>query len=422
MTETGTAYDTRERTWRHLDFFQYKTYIHARQPRFRCPKHGVHFIPVPWAKEGSGFTLLFEAMCLEMAKSMPMAKVAEQVDEYDTRLWRFVKYYVKEARKAEDFSDVSAIGIDETSKKGHHYITVFMDLERKTVLYATDGKDHTTVDTFVKDFEEHSGQSEKIAIVTCDMSLGFQKGIADNFPSASTVIDKFHIIKHANEAVDAVRKKEVKTNPLLKKTKYIWLKNDENLTKNQLLQKQSLSKKRLKTVRACAMRMTLQEIFDSCSSSSQAKPLLEKLCSWMSRSRLEPMKDFSQLIKNHMQEILNYFDFKYTNAILEGTNNIIQNLKLRARGFKNPQYFGTIIYLVCSKLNFKSIFSGCISLIFDPLKHITHTKQRKALNIYRHRNRKFSVDVFQTFSISERSLGNGFSDKLFERTQYRIQN
>ena len=103
-TETGTAYDTRERTWRHLDFFQYKTYIHAWRPRFRCPKHGVHFIPVPWAKEGSGFTLLFEAMCLEMAKNMPMAKVAEQVDEYDTRVWRFVKYYVEEARKAEDFS------------------------------------------------------------------------------------------------------------------------------------------------------------------------------------------------------------------------------------------------------------------------------------------------------------------------------
>jgi len=354
-TETGTAYDTRERTWRHLDFFQYKTYIHAWQPRFRCPKHGVHFIPVPWAKEGSGFTLLFEAMCLEMAKNMPMAKVAEQVDEYDTRLWRFVKYYVEEARKAEDFSDVTAIGIDETSKKGHHYLTVFMDLEKKTVLYMTDGKDHTTVDTFVEDFEEHGGQSEKIKIVTCDMSLGFQKGITENFPSASTVIDKFHIIKHANEAVDAVRKKEVKTNPLLKRTKYIWLKNDENLTENQLLQKQSLSKKRLKTARACAMRAALQEIFDSCSSSVQAKPYLQKLCSWMSRSRLQPMKDFSQLIKNHMLEILNYFDFRYTNAILEGTNNIIQNLKLRARGFKNPEYFGTIIYLVCSKLNFESI-------------------------------------------------------------------
>ena len=312
-------------------------------------------IPVPWAKEGSGFTLLFEAMCLEMAKNMPMAKVAEQVDEYDTRLWRFVKYYVEEARKVEDFSDVTAIGIDETSKKGHHYITVFMDLEKKTVLYTTDGKDHTTVDTFVEDFEEHGGQSEKIKIVTCDMSLGFQKGITDNFPLVSTVIDKFHIIKHANEAVDAVRKKEVKTNPLLKKTKYIWLKNDENLTENQLLQKQSLSKKRLKTARACAMRMTLQEIFDSCSSSAEAQPLLKKVCSWMSRSRLQPMKDFSQLIKNHMLEILNYFDFRYTNAILEGTNNIIQNLKLRARGFKNPEYFGTIIYLVCSKLNFESI-------------------------------------------------------------------
>ena len=183
----------------------------------------------------------------------------------------------KRQEKQKIFPDVTAIGIDETSKKGHHYLTVFMDLEKKTVLYMTDGKDHTTVDTFVEDFEEHGGQSEKIKIVTCDMSLGFQKGITENFPSTSTVIDKFHIIKHANEAVDAVRKKEVKTNPLLKRTKYIWLKNDENLTENQLLQKQSLSKKRLKTARACAMRAALQEIFDSCSSSVQAKPYLQKL-------------------------------------------------------------------------------------------------------------------------------------------------
>ena len=94
-----------------------------------------------------------------------------------------------------------------------------MDLEKKTVLYTTDGKDHTTVDAFVEDFEEHGGQSEKIKIVTCDMSLGFQKGITENFPSASTVIDKFHIIKHANEAVDAVRKKEVKNQSATQKDK-----------------------------------------------------------------------------------------------------------------------------------------------------------------------------------------------------------
>lgn len=355
---SGTAYDTIEHTWRHLNFFQYKTYIHAWQPRFNCPDHKVHLVPVPWAREGSGFTLLFEAMCLELAKTQPMVQVAKQVDEYDTRLWRFVKHYVAEARKLEEYSEVQAVGMDETSKKGHNYITVMVDLEGRKVIYVTEGKDHTAIDRFVSDFTEHGGVTDHVNVITCDMSLGFRKGILENFPNATTVIDKFHVIKHANEAVDAVRKEEVKTNPLLKQTKYIWLKNEENLTDAQLTKKQALSKKRLKTGRAYQMRITLQDIYEYCKTKEEAEPLLKKLVSWMKRSRLEPMKSFADLIRNHWDEILNYFDNRYTNAILEGMNSIIQNIKCRARGFRNDEYFKTMIYLVCGKLDIDAVIGG----------------------------------------------------------------
>lgn len=353
--QSGTAYDTVEHTWRHLNFFQYKTYIHTWQPRFHCPDHKTHLIPVPWAREGSGFTLLFEAMCLEMAKTQPMAQVARQVGEYDTRLWRFVKYYVAEARKLEEYSEVCAIGMDETSKKGHNYITVMVDLEKRKVIYVTEGKDHTTIDRFVSDFKGHGGATDNVNVITCDMSLGFRKGILENFPAAATVIDKFHVIKHANEAVDDVRKEEVKINPLLKHTKYIWLKNEENLTDAQCAKKETLSKKRLKTSRAYQMRVTLQDIYESCKTKEEAEPLLKKLVSWMRRSRLEPMKSFADLLKNHWDEILNYFDNRYTNAILEGMNSIIQNIKCRARGFRNDEYFKTMIYLVCGKLDMDAV-------------------------------------------------------------------
>ncbi len=165
-------------------------------------------------------------------------------------------------------------------------------------------------------------------------------------------------IKHANEAVDAVRKEEVKTNPLLKQTKYIWLKNEENLTDAQLTKKQALSKKRLKTGRAYQMRITLQDIYEYCKTKEEAEPLLKKLVSWMKRSRLEPMKSFADLIRNHWDEILNYFDNRYTNAILEGMNSIIQNIKCRARGFRNDEYFKTMIYLVCGKLDIDAVIGG----------------------------------------------------------------
>lgn len=354
-----TAYDTTPRTWRHLNFFQYKTYIYADLPRVKCDEHGVKTISVPWAREGSGFTLLFEGWVVELAKHLPVATIANMVDEHDTRLWRFIKHYVDEARSREDYSDVTAIGIDETSKKGHKYVTVVVDLNQRKVIYVTNGKDATTVDRFAEDFKAHKGDADSVKIVTCDMSLGFKKGIKEHFVNSSAIIDKFHVIKHANEAVDKVRREESHLDPwhhyLLKRTKYLWLKNDENLTEKQHDKKESLSRKRLKTARAYAMRVTLQDIYEYSLSRSEAEDRLERLCSWMMRSRLEPMKALANLIRNHWIEILNYFDYGYTNAILEGMNSIIQNIKRRARGFRNDEYFKTMIYLGCGKLNLKIV-------------------------------------------------------------------
>ncbi|MBK9119820.1 MAG: transposase family protein [Phycisphaerales bacterium] len=62
------AYDSTERTWRHLNFFQHKTLLHARQPRVECPDHGVKTVEVPWSRPGSGFTLLMEAFILMLVQ------------------------------------------------------------------------------------------------------------------------------------------------------------------------------------------------------------------------------------------------------------------------------------------------------------------------------------------------------------------
>lgn len=122
------VHDTRGRVWRHLNFFQYKAFIHAGVPRVTCPEHGVGTVPVPWARPGSGFTLLSEAWAVGMARHLPVGTLAEQVDETDTRLWRSVARYVGEARDLEDYTGVEAIGIDGTGRKGHHCITVVADL------------------------------------------------------------------------------------------------------------------------------------------------------------------------------------------------------------------------------------------------------------------------------------------------------
>ena len=122
------AYDTTEKTWRHLNFFQYEAYLHARVPRVNCPNEGcgVRQIQAPWARAGSGFTLLFEALVMTMARDMPVNVMARLFSVTDTRLWRVINTYVETARAKEDYSDVRRIGIDETStRKGHNYVTFF---------------------------------------------------------------------------------------------------------------------------------------------------------------------------------------------------------------------------------------------------------------------------------------------------------
>ena len=247
--EACPVHDVRERVWRHLNFFQYKAFIHAGVPRVACPAHGVRAVPVPWARPGSGFTLLFEAMIVELAKCQPVADIAEQVGEHDTRLWRSIRHYVREARLYEDHTGVETIGIDETSRRGHNYITVVADLVERNAINVTPGKDAHTIERFARDFMDHNGDPNRVRLVTCDMSLGFARGIRQWLPDAAKVIDKFHVIEHANEAADKVRKTEGRENPLLKRTKYLWLKNESNLTELQLQTKRGLQRQRLKTAR-----------------------------------------------------------------------------------------------------------------------------------------------------------------------------
>ena len=190
------AYDTQDKTWRHLNFFEHVTYLHVRTPRVECLDCGVRVVPVPWAREGSGFTLLFEAFILAMAKEMPINAVARLVGEHDTRIWRILHHYVEQARGEQDYSKVTTIGLDETSsKRGHNYVTVFVDMDRSKVLFATPGKDAATLTAFKEDLEAHGGCSGHIKDACCDMSPAFIRGIEDTFENSSITFDKFHVIK-----------------------------------------------------------------------------------------------------------------------------------------------------------------------------------------------------------------------------------
>lgn len=347
------VHDTRARTWRHLNFFQYQAFIHADLPRVRCSGCGkTKQVPVPWARPGSGFSLLMEALLVVLAKQMPVRAVAQLMDMHDGQIWRILDHYVETARQQEDFSSVKSIGLDETaSRRGHNYISLFHDLDQKRLLFACEGRNKSVVAEFVNDLEAHGGQAAKIDSVCIDMSKSYVAGVGESLPDAEITFDPFHVMAIVNKAVDLVRRQEAKTEPLLKRTRYLWLRNEANHSQKQQQHFESLPKKRLKTARAWRIKTTLQEIYQQCHTVYDAEKALKRWYKWAIRCRLEPMKDAARTIKRHWKGILSWFDGHLNNGGVEGTNSIIQAAKARARGYGTVRHFITMSYLVAGKLN-----------------------------------------------------------------------
>lgn len=348
------AYDTERHEWRHLNFFQHEAYLAARVPRVNCGDCGVKTVEVPWARSGSGFTLLFEALIMMMAKAMPVKSIADIVKEHDTRLWRVLNHYVHESRQEADFSTVTEVGVDETSsKRGHNYVSLFVDMKSSQVLFVTEGKDASTLERFKTDLEAHHGNPSNIQEVCCDMSPAFISGVEKHFPEAYMTFDKFHVLKILNEAVDEVRRQEQQSRPELKRTRYLWLKNPENLKENQATTLETLQVKKLnlKTARAYHIRLNFQEFWNQ--PLQEAETFLKKWYFWATHSRLEPIREAAYTMKRHWDGILRWFTSKLNNGILEGINSLIQAAKAKARGYRTVKNLITMIYLIGGKLEFR---------------------------------------------------------------------
>jgi transposase len=345
------VHDTVDKTWRHLDFFQHKAFLHARVPRVRCSEHGVRLVAVPWARPGSGFTMLFEALVLTFAKAMPVAQVAALVREHDTRVWRVVEHHVHTARAGEDFSSVRRVGMDETSaRRGQDYISLFVDLDTARVLFATEGRDAATVQRFAADLAAHGGDPQKVHTTSSDMSAAFIAGIGEHLPHARLTFDRFHLAAKLSEAVDAVRRTEIATRPELKHTRWLWLKNWSNLSVTQRRELQQLMRPsaRLATARALRWREDFQAFYDQ--DPSYAAEYLHGWCAGAKRSRLQPIKDFVDLVRRHWDGIIAWHASRASNGLLEGTNSLIQAAKARARGYRNKNKMISIAYLIAGKL------------------------------------------------------------------------
>jgi transposase len=365
------VHDTEDKAWRHLNFFQHECYLHARVPRVSCPDHGAHLIGVPWARGGSGFTLLFEGLVMALVREMPVLAAARLIGEHDTRIWRIVHHYVEEARAEEDFSGVTKVGVDDTSsRRGQNYITQFVDLERSKTLFATEGRDHTTVERFAEDLRRHGGDPERVQEFSLDMSAAYMLGIEGSFKKAELTFDKFHVAQLLSQAMDEVRRTEQEGAPELKQTRWLWLKSPSKLTKGQQEELERLRQGHTQTAKAYEFKLQFQDFWNQ--DPDVAPHYLDDWCNRVFVTDMpahEPLLRFVGTVDQHWDGIVRWFQSRVNNGMLEAINGLIQAAKRRARGYRTTKYLIDMVYLTAGKLSLPD-FHGALA----PGAAVTHTK------------------------------------------------
>ena len=358
-------HDRVSKSWRHLDFFQYEAWLHAPVPRVACTACGkTTQVQVLWAREGSGFTLLFEALALSLCKELPVAQGAKQLRVHSHRLWRRIDHYVKEARAKDDMSQVRHIGVDETSvKKGQNYITVVHDLQAKRLLFATPGRGPQTVLDFAKDLQAHGGGPEQIEHVCMDMSGAFLKGAKQAMPQAAICYDRFHVAALAGQAMDEVRKAEFKADAksvtqelgsLDAKTRrsltWAMRTHHERWSQRHMQAMYALQRTHLKAARAWRMKTALREVYEAAAqaqSEKVAKTGLKQWISWAQRSRLEPFKRLAKTLSNHWDGVVAGMLHARTNAYVEAMNGCFSRPSGRLAGSGIPRTSSTSLTCAC---------------------------------------------------------------------------
>lgn len=344
------VHDTKVRTWRHLDFFQHQTYLTARVPRVTCPMCGVHQVVVPWAREGTGFTMRFETFLLDLARQMPVSGVAAEARVHPDSVWRVLRHYVDAAVAQQDLSGVTAVGLDECSKqKGHQYLTTFCDFDQARVIFVAEGKEAATVQQFADSLVAHDGEPTQVTQVCCDMAPAYISGTETFLPNAAITFDRYHVMALLNQAVDEVRRQEAQEVAGLKATRYLWLKNPETLTAGQRTALRSLKGLDLKTARAYHVKLALRR-FWTFRYPKVAERYLTRWYFWATHSRLAPVIEAAKTIKRHWSGVLAFIRSRITNGVVEGLTSKIKTALKRAYGFKTFENYRTIIYLVAGKL------------------------------------------------------------------------
>jgi len=326
------------RRWRHLDHGDRITWLRARSPRVYCMEHGVRRAQVPWALPEARYTLAFERHAIDVLLETDVLGGARLLKLSWHEAWHLMERAVERGQQRKKRRVIPYLGVDEKAvARRHQYVTLVCDLNRGTVEYLGENREKTSLDAYYASLSKK--QLAGIQGVAMDMWEPYILSTVAHVPGGKEkiVFDRFHIMQHMNEAVDAVRKEENRLLmeddfDILKGTKYLWLFAEENTPEKMAERFGWIRESNLKTARAWAIKESLRGLW-SYQRKGWAELYWKQWYFWATHSRLKPVKKVARMIHNHLENVLTYFDHRITNAVSEGLNSKIQTIKKTPTGF-----------------------------------------------------------------------------------------
>jgi transposase len=349
------VYDGRTRLWRHLDLAGMRLVLRYRLRRVNCPRCGVLVELIPWAEPGSWFTRDFEEHTAYLAQTTDKTTVVNMMRVAWNTVGEIARRVVDRLRPGDPLDGLKQIGIDELSYRRHHeYVTVVIDHVAKRIVWARPGKDAATLTEFFK--ELGTERCKQLEAVTIDMSAAYIKAVTEASSEAKIIFDRFHVQRLAHDAVDEVRRAEVRESrgteqaKVLKRTRFILHKNPWNLTNLEGEKLAQLQRTNKPIYRAYLLKEGLAGILDGLDV-DVARVKLHDWIGWAARSRLEPFKKLARTVKQHFEGILAYIPLRLSNGRTEGMNGKIRTITRRSYGFHSASNLIALIFLCCSGIS-----------------------------------------------------------------------
>lgn len=346
---------TEPRIWRDIPVCGREVFFLYTPREILCRTHGRIQEDIPWAAPYARITYRFEYSLLMYCTTMTQKAAAQLLKIPKSTLSDLLHAIITRERANHRIRGLRVIGIDEISYcKGHKYATLVYDLERSCVVWIGNGKARDTIDRFFK-YELSEYQRKQIVSGCCDMSETFIGAIEQWCPNATLVLDRFHVVKALNEAVDNVRKEEWRKadksgKKALKGLRWLIYKHSSKRSKQDTQTLKSLYRGNRRIHRSWVLKDEFEQFWDFDDLTSAAE-FLDSWCKTANRSRLDPIKKFVKTIRKHKNRLLPFVENGLTNAIAEGINRIVKIVKNRASGFRNLEAFSDLIYLTVGDLD-----------------------------------------------------------------------